>query len=157
MPANASIGSELPYFRCKRQVEDLLKGLGVPYAIIRPTLAFGYGELLLNNMVWALVASRCSPSTGTATTQSSPSTPKTLRRRRWRLVLRSDNSVADAAGPDTLVFEALLRLLASAMGVHARLVHTPSSVGLALTRLVGLLMRDVALTRERLWALWLGC
>ena len=34
------------------------------------------------------------------------------------------------------------------MGVRARLVHTPPSVGLALTRLIGLLMRDVALTRD---------
>ena len=27
---------------------------GVPYAIIRPTLVFGAGDLLLNNMAWAL-------------------------------------------------------------------------------------------------------
>ena len=51
---NASSGSGLPYFRGKAQVEDMLKGLGVPYAIIRPTLVFGSGDLLLNNMAWAL-------------------------------------------------------------------------------------------------------
>ena len=28
--------------------------MGIPYAIIRPTLVFGGGDLLLNNMVWAL-------------------------------------------------------------------------------------------------------
>ena len=48
--ANASTDSGLPDFRGKAQVEDLLKGLGVPYAIIRPTLVFGAGDLLLNNM-----------------------------------------------------------------------------------------------------------
>ena len=32
----------------------MLVGLGVPYAIIRPTLVFGEGDLLLNNMAWAL-------------------------------------------------------------------------------------------------------
>ena len=51
---NVSSGSGLPYFRGKAQVEDMLKGLGVPYAIIRPTLVFGEGDLLLNNMAWAL-------------------------------------------------------------------------------------------------------
>ena len=51
---NASSGSGLPYFRGKSQVEDMLKGLGIPYAIIRPTLVFGEGDLLLNNMAWAL-------------------------------------------------------------------------------------------------------
>ena len=60
----------------------------------------------------------------------------------------SEISVADAAGPDTFSFDALLRLLASLMGVRSRLVHTPPSVGLALTGLVGLLIRDLALTRD---------
>ena len=52
--ANSSTGLDLPYFRGKAQVEKMLKGLGVPYAIIRPTLVFGDGDLLLNNMAWAL-------------------------------------------------------------------------------------------------------
>ena len=51
---NPSSGSGLPYFRGKVQVEDMLVGLGIPYAIIRPTLVFGVGDLLLNNMAWAL-------------------------------------------------------------------------------------------------------
>ena len=51
---NASLESGLPYFRAKAQVEDMLKDLGVSYAIIRPTLVFGVGDLLLNNMAWAL-------------------------------------------------------------------------------------------------------
>ena len=51
---NPSSESGLPYFRCKAKVEDMLVGLGIPYAIIRPTLVFGVGDLLLNNMAWAL-------------------------------------------------------------------------------------------------------
>ena len=61
---------------------------------------------------------------------------------------QSENSVADAAGPDTFSFEALLRLLAASMGVRPRLVHTPPSVGLALTGLMGLLERDMAFNRD---------
>ena len=45
---DASSGSGLPYFRGKAQVEDKLVDLGIPYAIIRPTLVFGVGDLLLN-------------------------------------------------------------------------------------------------------------
>ena len=51
---NPSSESALPYFRGKAQVEDMLVGLGIPYGIIRPTLVFGVGDLLLNNMAWAL-------------------------------------------------------------------------------------------------------
>ena len=42
------------------------------------------------------------------------------------------------------------------MGVRSRLVHTPASVGLALTSLVGLLMRDVVLTRDEVDGLMAG-
>ena len=51
---NASPDSRLPYFRGKGQLEEILKGMGIPYAIIRPTLAFCEGDPLLNNMAKAL-------------------------------------------------------------------------------------------------------
>ncbi len=51
---NPSPESGLPCFKGKAQVEDLLVGLGIPYAIIRPTPVFGVGDLLLNNMAWGL-------------------------------------------------------------------------------------------------------
>ena len=44
---DVSPDSGLPHFSGKAQVEDMLMGLGVPYAIIRPTLVFGVGDLLL--------------------------------------------------------------------------------------------------------------
>ena len=52
--ANASSECRLPYFRGKGQVEEILQDMGIPFAIIRPTLVFGQGDLLLNNMAWAL-------------------------------------------------------------------------------------------------------
>ena len=60
---------------------------------------------------------------------------------------QNGNTFADATGPDTSAFEELLRLLAKAENARVRLVHTPPSLGFALTRLVGLLLREVALTR----------
>ena len=61
---------------------------------------------------------------------------------------RTQSFVADAPGPETFTFEELLRLLASAVGARVRLMHTPPYFGLALTRLVGLLLRDVVLTKD---------
>ena len=80
--ANASTDSRLPYFRGKGQVEEILQDIGIPYAIIRPTLVFGKGDLLLNNMAWALQRFPFFPSSGTAITRSSPSMPRTWRARR---------------------------------------------------------------------------
>ena len=77
--SNPSPDSPLPYFKGKWQVEDELKKIGIPYAIIRPTLIFGPNDLLLNNIAWALRRFPSSPSTVTAITLSNPSTPKTSR------------------------------------------------------------------------------
>ena len=59
--ANASSEYRLPYFRGKGHVEEILQDMGIPYAIIRPTLVFGEGDLLLNNMAWALRRFRVFP------------------------------------------------------------------------------------------------
>ena len=67
-----------------------------------------------------------------------------------------ESSIADAAGPETFSYKALIRLIASAVGVRARLVHLPPSVGLTLTRLVGLMVRDVVLTRDEVDELMSG-
>ena len=57
-----------------------------------------------------------------------------------------------AAGPETFTFEELLRLLASAVGARVRLVHTHPTVGYCMTKLVGLALRDVVLTRDEVRA-----
>ena len=145
---NVSSGSGLPYFRGKAQVEDMLKGLGVTYAIITPTLVFGVGDLLLNNMAWALRRFPVFPVYGSGDYPVQPIYVEDLAAQAVEAGSLSESSVADAAGPDTLSFEALLRLLASSMGVRRWFPHTPPRVGLALTGLVGLLMRDMALTRD---------
>ena len=153
---NPSTGLDLPYFRGKAQVKDMLKDLGVPYAIIRPTLVFGDGDLLLNNLAWALRRFPVFPVCGNGDYPVQPVYAEDLAAQAAEARAQGESSIADAAGPDTFSFEALLRLLASAMGVPARLVHTPPSVGLALTPLVGLLMRDVALTRDEVVGLMAG-
>ncbi len=153
---NASSESGLPYFRGKAQVEDMLAGLGIPYAVIRPTLVFGVGDLLLNNMAWALRRFPVFPVYGNGDYPVQPVYVEDVAAQAVEAGAQSENSVADAAGPDTISFEALLRLLASSMGGRRWFLHTPPRVGLALTGLVGLLMRDMALTRDEVVGLMGG-
>ena len=68
----------------------------------------------------------------------------------------NDSFVADAAGSDNFTFEELLRLLAEAVNPRERLVHTPPSLGFALTRLVSLFLRDTVLTRDEVEGLMAG-
>ena len=143
--ANASSESRLPYFRGKGQVEKILKDTGLSYIIIRPTLVFGEGDLLLNNMAGALRRFPVFPLFGNGDYKVQPIYAENLAAQAVDAGSGRDSFVADAAGPETLSFEELLRLLASAVGARVRLVRTPSSLGFALTRLVGLLLRDVVL------------
>ena len=153
---NPSRDSELPYFRGKSQAEELLKGLGVTYAVIRPTLVYGGGDLLLNNMAWALRRFPVFPVCGNGEYPVQPVYVEDLAAQAVEAGALSGNSVADAVGPETFSFDELLRLLASAMHVRARLMHVPPSVGLALTQTVGRLMGDVALTRDEVIGLMAG-
>ena len=154
--ANASSESRLPYFRGKGQVEEILMGMGIPYAIIRPTLIFGAGDLLLSNMAWALRRFPVFPVFGNGNYPVQPVYAEDLADLAVAAGFRSDSFVADAAGPETFTFEELLWLLASAVNARVRLVHTPPSMGLALTRLVGLMLRGVVLTRDEVDGLMAG-
>ena len=76
-------------------------------------------------------ASPSSPSTASGDYPVQPVYVEDVAAQAVEAGSQSESSVADAAGPDTISFEALLRLLASSTGVRARLVRTPPSVGLA--------------------------
>ncbi|MCY4653455.1 MAG: epimerase [Dehalococcoidia bacterium] len=154
--ANASSESRLPYFRGKGQVEEILQGMGIPHAIIRPTLVFGEGDLLLNNMAWALRRFPVFPVYGKGDYRVQPIYAEDLAAHAVAAGSLADSFVADAAGPETFTFQELLRLLAGAVGACVRLVNTPAPLGFALTRLVGLLLRDVVLTRDEVDGLTAG-
>lgn len=47
---NPSEGSPLPYFHGKALCERAVAESGLSYAIVRPTLVFGAGDILLNNI-----------------------------------------------------------------------------------------------------------
>ena len=154
--ANASAESRLPYFRGKGQLEELLMQSGLSYSIIRPTLVFGEGDLLLNNMAWALRRFPVFPVFGKGDYRVQPIFVKDLVAQAVAAGAQGDNFVADAAGPERFTFEELLHLLASAVGARAKLVHTPPSLGFAMTTLVSLLLRDVVLTRDEVDGLMAG-
>ena len=154
--ASASSECRLPYFRGKGQVEEILGATGIHPGIIRPTLVFGEGDLLLNNMAWPLRRFPVFPVFGSGDYPVQPTYAGDLAAQAVDAGSRTDSFVKDAAGPEKFAFEELLRLLASGVNARVRLVHTPPSLGFALTRLVGLLLRDVVLTRDEVDGLMTG-
>ena len=107
-------------------------------------------------MAWALRRFPVFPVFGRRAYQVQPIYAEDLASQAVDVGSGRDSFVADAAGPETFSFEELLALLASAVGSRVPLVHTPPSLGFGLTRLVGLLLRDVVLTRNEVDGLVAG-
>ena len=154
--SNASLEANLPYIRAKAQVEEILAGLGVPHAIIRPTLIFGAGDLLLNNMAWALRRFPIYPVFGKGDYPVQPVYAGDVAAQAVEAASQHEDSIADAAGPEIFSYETLIQTIAAAVGARSRLVHLPPPVGLAMTGLVGLMVRDVVLTRDEVDELMAG-
>ena len=114
------------------------------------------GDLLLNNMTWALRRFPVFPLFARSDYKVHPIYAGDLAAQAVAAGAWSDSFVADAAGPETFTFEELLRLLASMVGARVLFVHTPPSLGFVLTRLVVLLMRDMVLTQDEVNGLMAG-
>ena len=146
--SNPSTDSVLPYFKGKGEVEEILKGLGVPYAIIRPTLVFGEGDVLISNMAWALRRFPLFPLCGKGDYLVQPIHVEDAAAQAVAAGGKTQDTIEDAAGPEVFTFRELLRLLASSMGVRSRIIGMPPMLALNLTRIVGYLKRDIPLTRD---------
>ena len=66
---------------------------------------------------------------------------------------QAENVVVDAAGPEIISYAELVHSVATALRRRARIVSMPAGVTLAMGGVVGLLVRDVVLTRQELQGL----
>src|SRR5438067_6265645 len=52
--SNPAADSELDYYAGKARAEQVVRESRLPWAIVRPTLVFGQGDILINNIAWLL-------------------------------------------------------------------------------------------------------
>lgn len=147
---NAALSSPLPYFRGKAAVESDVRAAAVGHAIVRPTLVFGPRDILVNNIAWGLRRTPVFPVAGDGAYRVQPVSVEDVAAICADAGAADDDVVLDAAGPETLTYETLVRLVAAAVGRRVRVVHLDPRVVLALARLVGSVRRDVFLTAEEL-------
>ncbi|HEX2192379.1 MAG TPA: NAD(P)H-binding protein [Acidimicrobiales bacterium] len=153
---NPSADSPFGYFRGKALVEEALADTGVPYAIVRPTVIFGRGDVLVNNMAWLLRRFPVFPIAGDGAYQVRPVHVADVARLCVDAAAATGNVVVDAVGPETFTFAELVRAIAGAVGACARLVNVPVIAIPPLARGLGVVVRDVLLTPEELGGLMAG-
>ena len=147
---NSSKDSPFPYFRGKALAEEIVLGSAVSHAIIRPTVLFGGGDVLINNIAWLARRLPVFAVAGTGEYHVRPVAVDDVARLAVDAGCREDDIVIDAVGPDTYTFEELVRVVAMAIGRRVRIVHVPPGFVVGLAKGLGLVVRDVMLTRDEL-------
>lgn len=153
---NPSPHSSLGYFRGKALAEEAVVGSGLSHAIIRPTVIFGEGDVLINNIAWLARRLPFFGIPGTGTYCVRPVFVGDVADLAVDAGGREDNSVTDAVGPEIYTFEDMVQLVARAVGRRPRLVHLSPTVVTGLVKILGLALRDVLLTADELEGLMAG-
>jgi NADH dehydrogenase len=148
--ANPSESSPLPYYRGKARLERELRESGISHAIVRPTVLFGEGGILINNIAWLLRRFPVFAIPGRGDYRIQPVHVDDLAKLCVELGDRSDDVVVDAVGPETYRYRDLVRLIRSVTASRSLIVHLPPALALHLGRLLGRLEGDVLITRDEL-------
>jgi NADH dehydrogenase len=155
--ANPSVDSPLPYYRGKALVEQALAAAAVPYAVVRPTFFFGGGrDILANNIAWILRRMPLFVVPGDGHYLVQPIHVDDVARICLQAAHGRSDVIIDAAGPDVMSFEELVRAIRGAVGQRTPIVHAPAAAMAALARALGVVVRDVVLTADEIHGLTAG-
>jgi uncharacterized protein YbjT (DUF2867 family) len=146
--SNASPSSLLPYYRGKAETEEQVRSSGMSWAVVRPTLVVGERDILLNNIAYLLRRFPFFAVPGDGTARVQPVTLEDTGEIVADVALAGREEIVDAAGPEVLTFEELVRAVATAVGRRARIVQLPPALALGLVAVLELFLRDVVLTRQ---------
>ena len=148
--------SDLPYFRGKAELESSLKGLGVSFCILRPTVLFGKEDVLINNIAWALRHLPVIGVFGSGEYRLQPIHVDDLAQSAAQKVEGGGDEVIEAIGPETFTYRELVARVGFGLGVKRPIISVPPGLGYWGCRLVGLFVGDVVITREEIRGLMEG-
>jgi len=148
--SNAAEGSPLDYYAGKARTERLVRESGMRWAIIRPTLVFGTGDILINNIAWLLRRMPVFMIAGHGDYRVQPVAGEDVAEIATWAAAQADNVTVDAAGPDIMTYAELVEGIAIAIGRRIRLLYASPRTTIYAGNLVGRVHRDVLLNRQEL-------
>jgi nucleoside-diphosphate-sugar epimerase len=142
--------SSLSYYRGKAELEDAVRSSSLSYAIVRPTLLFGEGDVLINNIAWLLRHLPIFAIPGAGRYRLQPMYVKDHANLMVEVGMQGADVVVDSAGPQTFTFDELVHLLRRAMHLRTLVLHLPPALAMAGATVAGRLVGDMLLTRDEL-------
>lgn len=153
---NPDIDSDLPYFHGKAELEAALTSLGVSYCILRPTVLFGKEDVLINNIAWSLRHLPVFGVFGAGDYKLQPIYVDDLAVAAVEKAVGDRNEVVNAIGPETFTYRELVETVRRSLGLKRLVVGVPPELGYWACRILGLLVRDVIITRQEIRGLMEG-
>jgi uncharacterized protein YbjT (DUF2867 family) len=153
---NPDIDSDLPYFHGKAELESALASLGVSYCILRPTVLFGKEDVLINNIAWSLRHFPIFGVFGAGDYKLQPIYVDDLAAAAVEKAVGDRNEVVNAIGPETFTYRELVETVQRSLGLKRLVVSVPPELGYWACRVLGLLVRDVIITRQEIRGLMEG-
>jgi NADH dehydrogenase len=150
---NPSSDSRFPYFRGKATVEEILAATSSSWAVVRPTIVFGPGDILMNNIAWLLRRFPVFGLPGDGRYRVRPVHVDDVGELCVGLAAGDEPTTVDAVGPDAFSFEEMVRLIRDAVGSRSRILHVDTRVAEYAARAIGFAVRDVLITDHELGGL----
>jgi len=147
---NASVDAPTPYVRAKAALESVVRASGLEWSIVRPTLTFGSGDILINNLAWSLRRLPVYGLPGRGRYRVQPVHVDDVARICMDASAGEPARVVDAAGPETLEYRDLVARIRIAIGSRSLVVPMPAPAVLLAGRVIGAFVRDIVLTPDEI-------
>src|SRR5436305_348690 len=148
--SNPSVDSPLDYYAGKARAENAVRESGLQWAIVRPTLIFGAGDILINNIAWLLRRLPVFGIPGRGDYRLQPVAGEDVAEIATWAAAQGGNVTVDAAGPDIIYYSEMVESIAIAVGRHPRFVYVSPRNAVRASRLIGRLVNDVMLNEPEL-------
>src|SRR5690348_12527107 len=148
--SNPSEDSDLDYYAGKARAERALRESGVSWAIVRPTLVFGQGDILINNIAWLLRRLPIFGIPGRGDYRLQPVAGEDVAEIATWAAEQVDNVTVDAAGPDTIYYSEMVESIAIAVARHPRFIYLSPRNALRAVRLLNRMVNDIVLNEPEL-------
>ena len=148
--SNPSEDSSLDYYAGKARAEQAVRESGLAFAIVRPTLVFGQGDILINNIAWLLRRFPVIGIPGRGDYRLQPVAAEDVAEIATWAAEQTGNVTVDAAGPDQIFFSEMVESIAIAVRRHPRFVYLSPRMSMRAVWLIGRLVKDVVLNEPEL-------
>lgn len=153
---NPERGQDLAYYRGKLALEEDLKSMGVSHAIVRPGVLFGRGDILINNISWAIRHLPLFGVFGDGMYKIAPMHVDDFADLAVREAFKDGDTCHDGNGPETYTYRGLVEMIARTLGVERRIISAPPWLGYGISRIVNPIVGDFIITWEEIKGLMAG-